>query len=235
MRKQAGRRTRTMIGMGILQQWGLGGSHRLATVAGLALGLWASSAAATRGPEVLPVPGIRLEVGPHLLVPQPAVPDPVTPVDPLVLPDRGARLTLGIQLQVAVLWFHNTNRLSAWGLFPELGYMYQRRDQGTTALFNAGLGLGYMPSPWVYFAYIPRFVVGRVYGADASGNASPDLYRSALGVRHGLQVGLLAGVVTAELAHQFLGMPGRNQDELIAMFGIDVLRLGIIGFLVGLR
>lgn len=210
-------------------------SLRFATAAGLALGLWTSSASATRGPELLPVPGLRLEIGPHLLVPQPPEPEPIAPIDPLVIPDRGPRLTLGLQLQVAVLWFHNTNRLSAFGLFPEIGYLYQRRDQGTTAMFNLGLGLGYMPSPWAYFAYVPRLVVGRVYGADDRGTASPDLYRSAVGVRHGLLVGLFAGVLHVELSHQLLVMPGRNQDELMALFGIDILRLGLVGILLGVR
>ena len=206
---------------------------------GLALGLGLSlapiAAQATSGPTIIPVPGLRLEVGPHLLLPQPDPPDPQQPADPLALPDRGAHLTLGLQLQVAVLFFNKVDSLSAWGLFPELGYMYQRRDLGTTALFNAGLGLGYMPSPWLYIAYIPRFVVGRVYGADADGTSSPDLYRTAIGLRHGPQLGLFAGILQLELSHQLLSLQGRTQHELVALVGLDLFRLAVVGVIVGFR
>ena len=202
---------------------------------GLALTLWGHTAGATRGPELLPVPGIRLEVGPHALLPQPDPPAPMQAVDPRVLPDRGARLTLGLQLQVAVLWFSKENALRAWGLFPELGYLYQRRDLGTTALFNAGLGVGYMPSPWIYFAYVPRFVVGRGYGADDGGSASPDLYRLALGLRHGPIVGLFAGMLSIELSHQALSIGGRGQHEVMALFGIDILRVAVLGAVAAFR
>ena len=206
---------------------------------GLALGLGLSlapiAAQATSGPTIVPVPGLRFEIGPHLLLPQPNPPDPLQPADPLALPDRGAHLTLGLQLQVAVLFFRKSESLSAWGLFPELGYMYQRRDLGTTALFNAGLGLGYMPSPWLYIAYIPRFVVGRVYGADADGTSSPDLYRTAIGLRHGPQLGLFAGILQLELSHQLLSLQGRTQHELVALVGLDLFRLAVVGVIVGFR
>ena len=204
-------------------------------VAGLALGIGLGTAHADSGPTLLPVPGIRLEAGPHFLLPQPDVADPSQAVDPLVLPDRGGRLTLSLQLQVAVLNFSRWNRASAWGVFPEAGYVYQRRDRGTTALFNLGVGLGYMPTPLVYFAYMPRFVVGRVYGADAGGNLSPDLYRTAVGIRHGPFVGLLFGILNVELSHQLLWLEGREQHDGMLLLGVDVLRLVFLSLVGGSR
>lgn len=214
---------------------GMGTGLGRGLVAWLALTMLVGSARADRGPTLLPVPGIRLEAGPHFLLPQPDAADPAQPVDPLVLPDRGGRLTLGLQLQVAVLSFSRWNRASAWGLFPEAGYVYQRRDLGTTALFNLGVGLGYMPTPLVYFAYMPRFVVGRVYGADAGGNLSPDLYRTAIGLRHGPLVGLLFGILNVELSHQLLWLEGRQQHEGMLLLGVDVLRLVILSLVSGFR
>lgn len=211
------------------------GASQLGLAAGLGLALAPGAAAATSGPTILPVPGLRVEIGAHWLVPQPTVSAPPQPTDPLLIPDRGAHLSLSLQLQTAVLFFPKATDVKAWGLFPELGYHYQRRDLGTTALFNAGLGLGYMPSPFVYVAYMPRFVLGRVYGADAEGNASPELYRTAVGIRHGALIGLLLGTLHVELSHQLLFLEGREQHELVALCGVDVLRLALAGAALAFR
>lgn len=228
---RAGSRTRRSGGAGAYN--GAMGEHLRGLVGALlGTGIALSGGAAQAAAETVPIPGLRLDLGAHFLLPQP---DGQVAADPLALPDRGPRFALSLQFQVAVLRFTRGNELAAVGLFPEIGYAYQARDLGTTSLFNLGLGLGGMPSPWVYAAYIPRLVAGRVYGADDAAVRSSERYRSAIGLRHGLLVGVAAGILHVEISHQYLSIGGRPQHEMLTMLGIDVLRVAIAGLLLGSR
>ena len=133
-----------------------------------------------------------------------------------------------------MLFFRKSESLSAWGLFPELGYMYQRRDLGTTALFNAGLGLGYMPSPWLYLAtfhalssgasMVPTLTAPRLPSSIARPSACATAPSSAC-----LQASC------SWSSRISCSLQGRTQHELVVLVGLDLFRLTVVGALLAFR
>lgn len=137
------------------------------------------------------------------------------------------------QTQDVVLTLHagmqvigESRRIRGLMLEPEVGYSLRRAPLGDQHLFNVGLGLGYWYQGFISFAYMAYFVAGTgAYFAPL-----PDR-RAEYGVRHGLLVGALYNVLTAEISHQVLfpsAGVGQTQD-LRLLVGIDVSRwvLGI--------
>lgn len=132
------------------------------------------------------------------------------------------------QTQDVVLTLHagmqligEARRMRGLLLEPELGYSLRRAPLGDEHLFNIGLGLGYSYEGFITIAYMPYFIVG----SGAYFSPLPDR-RVEYGLRHGLLVGVLYSLLTAELSHQVL-LPSAGAplaQDLRLLIGIDISR-----------
>lgn len=95
-------------------------------------------------------------------------------------------------------------------VWPELAYRLERHESRGGHLFDVGVGLGF--GTHVIAAYYrPRLVLG---GIDVGNDGEPGVY----GLRHGLALEALWGVLGLEFSHQYLGS---NEGSLTD------LRLGV--------
>ncbi|HLT40105.1 MAG TPA: hypothetical protein VK034_27680, partial [Enhygromyxa sp.] len=94
--------------------------------------------------------------------------------------------------------------------WPELGYRYETHPTRGGHLFDLGVGVGFGTHLIAAF-YRPRLVLG---GIDQGTQDGPAVY----GLRHGLALEAIWGVLGIEVSQQFLGS---NQGPL------NDLRLGV--------
>lgn len=99
-------------------------------------------------------------------------------------------------------------------LIPELGYTYESRGAHLASL---GLGLG-IRNFVVGVHYVPRFVLGSNKKA------------LALGIRHGVMLEALLGILTLEFAHQVLWTDGQPVHDIRLLAGVDLVRALYIMF-----
>jgi hypothetical protein len=113
-------------------------------------------------------------------------------------------------LSAGVKLFFPTNRDRAWVLNPDLGVAWTRGYAfGDSTLGAAGVGVGHQ---WgaTALSWQPR----ALYGARCDG-------AEVWGVRNGLRVGLVAGLLDVEVSHQFLRAPDGDAHEVLITVGAD--------------
>lgn len=112
-------------------------------------------------------------------------------------------LTVGLR-------FHR-QRADGWTfiLAPEVGFTPLQREEDITALWLMGASFG-VGSPVFNLAWAPRFVVGAVG------------HESAVGMRNGVVLTAIAGLVCAEVSHQYLALDGGSENDVRVTIGADV-------------
>ncbi len=127
----------------------------------------------------------------------------VIPGAPPIQGEFAADVTVGLRI------FRQRRDGRAWLLAPEVGFSPLKRSEDVTVLWHAGVAIGYGTVP-LHVAWAPRFVLGAVGE------------RGAYGVRNGVMLTALAGLVCAELAYQYLWTDGDNEHDLRMTVGVDV-------------
>ena len=105
------------------------------------------------------------------------------------------------------------DRKSVVILSGDVGLSYGPRSGDTRALWLAGAGISF-GSVVLTIGWSPRLVYGRIDG------------ETALGLRNTFSLGFLTGVVTLDVAHQYLSVADDSQHDIRLTLGVDV---GLIG------
>jgi hypothetical protein len=108
-------------------------------------------------------------------------------------------------------------------VWPELAYRYETHPTRGGHLFDLGVGVGY-GTHLVGFFYRPRLVLG---GIDRGTEAGPAVY----GLRHGIAVQTLWGVLGLEVSHQVLGSNEGALNDLRLGLSVNLAPLIWIGIL----
>ena len=138
---------------------------------------------------------------------------PTLRIDNGVVFPLGADPTAGYSLEVgagAMLAPLSRDRGPLLWVWPELAYRYETHPTRGGHLFDLGVGVGF-GTHLIAGYYRPRLVLG---GIDQGTDSGPAVY----GLRHGVALEILWGVVGLEFSQQFLGS---NQGPL------NDLRLGL--------
>ena len=149
----------------------------------------------------------RVAEGPHFFW------MPTIRVDNGVVFPLGAEPDTGYSLEIGAGAFLNPltrERGPSLWIWPELAYRYETHPTRGGHLFDLGVGVGFGGHLFTAF-YRPRLVLG---GIDRPTNDGPAVY----GLRHGLALEGLWGILGVEFSHQFLGS---NEGAL------NDLRLGL--------
>jgi hypothetical protein len=108
-------------------------------------------------------------------------------------------------------------------VWPELAYRYETHPTRGGHLFDLGVGVGF-GTHLVGFFYRPRIVLG---GIDRSSNDGPAVY----GLRQGIAVQALWGVLGLEVSHQYLGSNEGALNDIRLGLSINLAPLIWIGIL----
>lgn len=108
-------------------------------------------------------------------------------------------------------------------VWPELAYRYETHPTRGGHLFDLGVGVGF-GTHLVGFFYRPRLVLG---GIDRSTNDGPAVY----GLRQGIAVQALWGVLGLEVSHQYLGSNEGALNDLRLGLSVNLAPLIWIGIL----
>lgn len=130
-------------------------------------------------------------------------------------PQRGMAFTTALTAGVKLVL--PTSQTTAWMLTPDLGVAWTfGHGASDTTLGSVGLSPGYM---WrqTGVAWTPRALLGA--RDDGAG---------VWGVRNGLRVSFVAGLVDVEVAHQYLRGAGDDEHQLTVSVGVDPGLLGHI-------
>lgn len=119
---------------------------------------------------------------------------------------QAAAYQLTLQLRSTWLW-HDDG--TGPGVLGTLAYAFEDTKR-SGHLVELGVGPVYREGVWFGVSYITRAVIG-----------SPD-GRFGAGVRHGLRVDTLLGLVSVEIGHQALWIDGDPRHDIRMVFGVDV-------------
>jgi hypothetical protein len=108
-------------------------------------------------------------------------------------------------------------------LWPELAYRYETHPTRGGHLFDLGLGVGF-GTHLVGVFYRPRLVLG---GIERGTEAGPAVY----GLRHGVALQALWGVLGLEVSHQYLGSNEGGLNDLRLGLSVNLAPLIWIGIL----
>lgn len=107
-------------------------------------------------------------------------------------------------------------------VLPQVGYSFVGSGPSATHLFVLGPGVG-VGSRLIFVAYTPRFVAGSAQD------------QRAVGIRHGLSASLMMGVLSVEVAHQWLHVGGDLGSQHDLRLTLDVNLASLFGMISALR
>jgi hypothetical protein len=151
---------------------------------------------------------------------------PTLRVDNGVVFPLGADPTIGYSLEIgagAMLAPLKRDRGPILWVWPELAYRYETHPTRGGHLFDLGVGVGFGTHLIAAF-YRPRLVLG---GIDQGTEDGPAVY----GLRHGIALEALWGVVGLEVSQQFLGSNQGALNDVRIGFSVNLAPLIWIGIL----
>lgn len=119
---------------------------------------------------------------------------------------RAAAYQLSLQLRSEWLWQDDGD---GFGLVGTVAYSFEDTKR-SGHLVELGLGAAWREGVWLGVSYLPRAVLG-----------SPD-GRVGAGVRHGVVVDTLLGLMSVEIGHQALWIDGAARHDVRMVFGVDL-------------
>jgi hypothetical protein len=135
-------------------------------------------------------------------------------------PVAGYSLEIGVGAMLQPLVRDRGPTLWVW---PELAYRYETHPTRGGHLFDVGVGVGF-GTHIVGVFYRPRLVLG---GIDRGTGDGPAVY----GLRHGVAVQALWGVLGLEVSHQYLGSNDGALNDLRLGLSVNLAPLIWIGIL----